>query len=54
MLFKEKGYDEFLAQKVEKGLSDFENGRFFTAEQSRMQIEQLLVRKEKELQKYSI
>lgn len=54
MLLKEKGYDEFLAQKIEKGLEDFEQGRFLTAEQSRTQVEQLLVRKEQELQNMHI
>lgn len=50
MLLKEKGYDEFLAQKVKKGLDDFSIGNFLTAEQSRMRVEQLLSRKEQELQ----
>lgn len=50
MLLKEKGYDEFLAQKVKKGLDDFSIGNFLTAEQSGMRVEQLLSRKEQELQ----
>jgi hypothetical protein len=49
-MLKEKGYDEFLAEKIQKGLDDFANGRYLTAEQSRQRIEELLVRKEQELQ----
>lgn len=49
-MVKEQGYDAFLAQKIEKGLNDFEQGRYHTAEQARQRIEQMLVSKEQELQ----
>ncbi|MBF0786105.1 hypothetical protein IR120_11650 [Muribacter muris] len=48
-MLKEKGYDEFLAEKIRKGREDIQAGRYLTAEQSRQRIEALLVRKEKEL-----
>ena len=50
MLFKEAGYDEFLAEKIKQGLEDIENGRFVSAEQFKQEMEQLLIRKENELQ----
>ncbi|MGY4675314.1 hypothetical protein ACWIVU_07230 [Ursidibacter arcticus] len=50
MLMKQKGYDEFLADKVAKGLQDYKQGRFHTAEQAKQRIEQTLIRKERELQ----
>lgn len=49
MLLKEKGYDEFLEQKIHQGREDFKAGRYYTAEQSRERVEALLKRKEKEL-----
>lgn len=49
-MFKEKGYDEFLAQKIEKGLKDFEQGRYVSAEEARLRIEAMLMKKEQELQ----
>ncbi|HDV7283890.1 hypothetical protein M3704_05060 [Mannheimia haemolytica] len=49
-MLKEKGYDEFLNQKIEKGLNDFKQGRYLTAEQAKQQIEKMLRAKEIELQ----
>lgn len=50
MLFKEPAYEEFLAQKIRAGLADLAEGRYSTAEQFKQEMEQLLVRKEHELQ----
>lgn len=50
MLFKEPAYEEFLAQKIQAGLADLVEGRYSTAEQFKQEMEQLLVRKEHELQ----
>ncbi|KYK91775.1 hypothetical protein [Aggregatibacter actinomycetemcomitans] len=50
MLFKEPAYEEFLAQKIQAGLADLAEGRYSTAEQFKQEMEQLLVRKEHELQ----
>lgn len=50
MLFKEAGYDEFLSQKISQGLEDIENGKYLTSEQFKQEMEQLLVKKETELQ----
>lgn len=49
-MLKEKGYDEFLSQKIEKGLNDFKQGGYLTAEQAKQQIEKMLQAKEIELQ----
>lgn len=49
MLLKEKGYDEFLEEKIRRGNEDFQHGRYYTSEQSRQRVEALLRRKEKEL-----
>ncbi len=49
---KEAGYDEFLAKKIAKGREDVKNGRYVTLEESRLRIEELLIRKERELQAF--
>lgn len=49
-MLKENGYDEFLAQKIEQGVRDFEQGRYVSADEARQRIEQMLMRKEQELQ----
>ncbi|ACX82299.1 hypothetical protein [Aggregatibacter actinomycetemcomitans] len=50
MLFKEPEYEEFLVQKIQTGLADLAEGRYSTAEQFKQEMEQLLVRKERDLQ----
>lgn len=50
MLFKELEYEEFLTQKIQAGLADLAEGRYSTAEQFKQEMEQLLVRKERDLQ----
>ncbi|MBN6076358.1 hypothetical protein HYE59_02090 [Aggregatibacter actinomycetemcomitans] len=50
MLFKESEYEEFLVQKIQAGLADLAEGRYSTAEQFKQEMEQLLVRKERDLQ----
>nr|WP_314402179.1 hypothetical protein [uncultured Aggregatibacter sp.] len=50
MIFKEPGYDEFLAKEIQDGLDDAANGRYCTAEQFKQEMESLLTRKEQELQ----
>lgn len=50
MIFKEPGYDEFLAKEIQDGLDDAANGRYYTAEQFKQEMESLLTRKEQELQ----
>jgi len=39
MFLKEKGYDEFLAQKIEKGLSELEAGKGISLEQAKMLVQ---------------
>lgn len=53
MLFKlEPEYEDFLAQKIQMGLVDLAEGCYSTAEQFKLEMEQLLVHKEYELQQY--
>lgn len=49
MLFKEKGYDEFLAEQIKQGQTDRKAGRVLTAEQSRAKSQQAIKRKMQEL-----
>lgn len=49
MLLKEKGYDEFLAEKIRRGLDDVANGRVVTLEELNRSIEQMLEQKAAEL-----
>lgn len=48
-MFKEKGYDEFLAEKIRLGLEDIEAGRYISLEESKALTKQLIERKAKEL-----
>lgn len=49
-MFKEKGYEEFLAKKIAAGLNDIENDCVLTLEASRQQTKALIERKIKELE----
>lgn len=54
MLFKEKGYDEFLAEQIKQGQADRKAGRVLTAEQSRAKSQQAIKRKMQELEEYRL
>lgn len=47
---KSQQYEKFLAEKIQQGKDDIAQGQSVTLEQSRQAIEQLLIRKEQELQ----
>ena len=42
MLFKEKGYDEFLAEKISRADEDFKAGRVHSWEDVRQELQELL------------
>lgn len=42
MLFKEKGYDEFLAQKIAKGCNELEAGKGVPLEQAKLLIQETI------------
>ena len=44
-MFKETGYDEFLAEKIRRGEEDLKNGRVLTAAQARQEARQAIQRK---------
>ncbi|MGX2955895.1 hypothetical protein ACWIYZ_02260 [Ursidibacter arcticus] len=48
-MFKEKGYDEFLAQKLRESREDIKNGKVLTFEESKAKTQALVERKAKEL-----
>ncbi|WP_162855938.1 hypothetical protein [Actinobacillus indolicus] len=48
-MLKEKGYDEFLAEKVRQGLSDVEMQRGLSLEQSKERARKVIERKAQEL-----
>lgn len=48
-MFKEAGYDEFLAEQIRLGEADFHAKRFVTSEQSLREIQQLILNAEREL-----
>ncbi|MGX2950339.1 hypothetical protein ACWIVY_04340 [Ursidibacter sp. B-7004-1] len=48
-MFKEKGYDEFLAQKLRESREDIKNGKVLTFEESKAKTRVLVERKAKEL-----
>ncbi|HGO5814316.1 TPA: hypothetical protein ACK3JR_000140 [Mannheimia haemolytica] len=48
-MFKEKGYDEFLAQKLKESREDIQAGRVFSLEESKARTLALIERKAKEL-----
>lgn len=50
VMLKEKGYDEFLAEKIRKGEDDLKHGRVLSAEQSRAEARQAIQRKMQELE----
>lgn len=51
-MFKEKGYDEFLAEKIRLGLEDMQSGEGFSLEESKARTKQLIERKAKELSNF--
>lgn len=48
-MLKEKGYDEFLAEKVRQGLNDVEMKRGLSLEQSKERARKVIERKAQEL-----
>ncbi|MDH2998496.1 hypothetical protein A1D22_10835 [Pasteurellaceae bacterium LFhippo2] len=51
-MLKEKGYDEFLAEKIKLGREDVEAGRVLTLAQSRTRTRAVIERKAKELAEF--
>ncbi|OOF37616.1 hypothetical protein [Rodentibacter heidelbergensis] len=49
-MFKEKGYDEFLAASIKRGEEDLATGRVFTLEQSKLRLQQTIEKKAQELE----
>ncbi len=49
IMLKEKGYDEFLAEKVRQGLNDVEMKRGLSLEQSKERARKVIERKAQEL-----
>lgn len=45
MIFKEKGYDEYLAEKVQKGLADSQAGRVYSLEEANAEWQEELEKK---------
>ena len=54
MLFKEKGYDEFLAKKIAKADEDIKAGRVHSLEEVDSAVKRLLERKAQELAQQDI
>lgn len=54
MIFKEKGYDEFLTQKIQKGLDDIEAGRVIGLEESQKQTRLAIEQKIKEIEQANL
>ena len=48
-MFKEEGYDEFLAQKIQEGKAALARGEIVSREQALIEIRQAILRKEQEL-----
>lgn len=48
-MFKEKGYDEFLAQSIRQGLQDAENGRTLTQAQFQQEMQAVFSQIDREL-----
>lgn len=48
-MFKEKGYDEFLADCIQRGNADIEAGKVQTLEQAKLKWQQAIERKAVEL-----
>lgn len=49
-MFKEKGYDEFLAEKIRRAQEDIKAGRVLTLEESRKKTLAMLERKAREFE----
>lgn len=49
-MFKEKGYDEFLAEKIRRAQEDIKAGRVLTLEESRKRTLAMLERKAREFE----
>lgn len=48
-MFKEKGYDEFLADKICQGEEDLNNGRVVSKAQSLARLQQVVLNAERDL-----
>lgn len=48
-MFKEEGYDEFLAQKIQEGKADIDNGKLVSREQALIEIRQAILNAEQRL-----
>lgn len=48
-MFKEKGYDEFLAEKIRLGSEDMQSGNGLSLDESKARTKQLIERKAREL-----
>ncbi|HGO5823877.1 TPA: hypothetical protein ACK3JW_001559 [Mannheimia haemolytica] len=48
-MFKEKGYDEFLCQSIQKGNEDLSQNKIVSREQALMEIRQTIIEAEKDL-----
>lgn len=51
-MFKEKGYDEFLAEKIREGLSDSEAGRVYSLEQANAEWQTVIEEIAEELKEF--
>lgn len=49
MLFKEKGYDAFLAQKIARGRAELESGKGIPLEQAKLLVQSTIEETAKEL-----
>ncbi|OOF45257.1 hypothetical protein BKK51_06815 [Rodentibacter trehalosifermentans] len=49
-MFKEKGYDEFLAASIKRGEEDVAAGRVFTLEQTKAHLQKTIEQKARELE----
>lgn len=49
-MFKEKGYDEFLAESLKRANEDIAAGRVLSLEESKARIHQIIEQKSKELE----
>ncbi|OOF59358.1 hypothetical protein [Rodentibacter myodis] len=49
-MFKEKGYDEFLAASIKRGEADVAAGRVFTLEQTKAHLQKTIEKKARELE----
>lgn len=49
MLFKEAGYDEFLAEKISQGRAELEAGKGISLEQAKAQVQSTIEKTAKDL-----